>query len=347
MLWGDSINLKKSGKPAPPGQPDLTRQSVAFAQEIVAITHKMGSEEAAELAKGRESSRFHQVIAIGILAISFFTAVLLLFWHYRLVRGELEAREAAEQKTSEAARLASEAGQKARESEAVALASNEAARKLSARLLSLQDEERRRLSRELHDSTGQYLAAAKMVLSSLAAANPQDRRFVECLDLLDRSLREVRTMSYLLHPSALEEAGFSAAARWYAEGFASRSGIELKLHVADLRERLPREAELTLFRVLQEALTNIHRHSGSRAAEVTFDAEARSVELVIRDYGSGMPPKTLEQFRLFGSSGVGLAGMRERVREAGGSLDIQSDGKGTLLRVILPRDAHLASAAGD
>ena len=107
------------------------------------------------------------------------------------------------------------------------------------------------------------------------------------------------------------------------------------------------KAELTLFRVLQEALTNIHRHSGSRAAEVTFDAEARSVELVIRDYGSGMPPKTLEQFRLFGSSGVGLAGMRERVREAGGSLDIQSDGKGTLLRVILPRDAHLASAAGD
>jgi signal transduction histidine kinase len=209
-LWEDSINLKKSGQSAPPGQPEMTRQSVAFVDEIVAITQKMQHEQAAELEQTRASSRMHMMVAVAFLAISFITAVLLLFWHYRLVRGELEAREMAESQ-------AREAEQKARASESVAVASNEAARRLSGRLMSLQDEERRRLSRDLHDSTGQYLAAAKMVLSPLAAAHPEDKRFAECMDLLDRSLREIRTLSHLLHPSGLEEAGFSTAARWYTE----------------------------------------------------------------------------------------------------------------------------------
>lgn len=140
--------------------------------------------------------------------------MLLLFWHYRLLRDELDALEDAARRTREAAQAASEAERKARESENIALASNEAARHLTARLLHLQDEERRRLSRELHDSAGQYLAAAKMVFASLVKGQEHDRRYAECMELLDRSLTDVRTISHLLHPSGLEEARVSR--RWRA-----------------------------------------------------------------------------------------------------------------------------------
>jgi signal transduction histidine kinase len=345
-LWEDSINLKKSGQSEPPGQPEMTRQSVAFADGIVAVTQKMRHEEAAELDQTRASSRMHLIVAVVFLAISFITAVLLLFWHYRLVRGELEAREIAESQARKAADAASEAEKKARASESVALASNEAARKLSARLMSLQDEERRRLSRDLHDSTGQYLAAAKMVLSPLATAHPEDKRFAECTELLDRSLREIRTLSHLLHPSGLEEAGFSVAARWYVEGFASRSGITVKTDIQDLGQRLASDVEITLFRILQEALTNIHRHSGSRSAEVSFKADNGNVVLAVRDFGTGIPAMALEQFRASGGAGVGLAGMRERIHEVGGTLDIESSGNGTCVRAALPRSNSEAFAAG-
>src|SRR5206468_3589624 len=233
-----------------------------------------------------------------------FTAVMLLFWHYRLLRQELQAREQAEQNTREAARVAGEAEQKARESEVLAVASKEAARRLSTRLLHLQDDERRRLSRELHDSTGQHLAAAKMVLSSLAAGHDGDRRYTDSMELVDRSLREIRTISHLLHPSGLEEAGFSTAARWYAEEFAKRSGIQLHVQIADLPARLPREVELALFRVLQEALANMHRHSKSRTGDVLFKSDAEQLVLTIRDYGVGMPTDVLNQFRLSGTAGV-------------------------------------------
>jgi len=345
-LWEESVGLKKSGRSEPAGQPDLTRQSVAFAEGIVAVTQRMRHEEAAQLEQTRASSRLHLVVAVAFLAISFMTAVLLLFWHYRLVRSELEAREIAETQAREAAAVAGEAEQKARASEASAVASNEAARKLSARLLSLQDEERRRLSRDLHDSTGQYLAAAKMVLSPLAAAHPEDKRFVECMDLLDRSLREIRTLSHLLHPSGLEEAGFSVAARWYVEGFASRSGITVNTEIQDLSQRLAPDVEITLFRILQEALANIHRHSGSRLAEVRFKAEDGNVMLRVRDYGTGIPPATLEQFRASGGAGVGLAGMRERIHEVGGTLDIESSGKGTCVTATLPRNNSGGACSG-
>ena len=341
-VWEQSINLRKSGKPAPDGQPELTRQSVVFAEEIVAVTQKMRTEEAAELDRTRSASSMHLFVALMFLAISFMTAVLLLFWHYRLVRRELEARESAEKESKEAAESAMVAERRARDSEAAALLSNEAARRLSARILSLQDEERRRISRDLHDSTGQYLAAAKMFLSPLAAEHPEDRRLSESLDLIDRSLREIRTISHLLHPSGLEEAGFPVAARWYAEGFAKRSGIDLKLEIGDVPNRLPPELEITLFRVLQEGLTNIHRHSGSRSAEVAFGREDNHVALTIRDHGTGIADGMLQQFRNSGLSGVGLAGMRERIREVGGSLEIECKGDGTCLRAVLPVSSNLA-----
>jgi signal transduction histidine kinase len=347
QLWEKSVALKRSGTPQPAAQPDLTRQSVVFAEEIVGVTQRMRNAENGLLEQRRGAAGITLGVTTVILVLSGFTAVMLLFWHYRLLREELQAREQAEQNTREAARIASEAEQKARESENLAVVSNEAARRLSARLLHLQDDERRRLSRELHDSTGQHLAAAKMVLSSLAVGHDGDRRYVDSMELVDRSLREIRTISHLLHPSGLEEAGFSKAARWYTEEFSKRSGIQLTVEIADLPARLPREVELALFRVLQEALANMHRHSKSRTADVCFQADAEQLILTIRDHGIGMPKDVLDQFRSSGTAGVGLAGMRERVRELGGNLDLDSGSEGTSLQVTIPLRQGSAQAAGD
>src|SRR5215469_9945868 len=312
QLWEKSATLRKSAAPEPVGQPDLTRQSVAFADEIISVTQKMRTEEAKALAGGRASVTVRLMLTRILLVTSFITAVLLLFWHYRLLREELHAREDAEERM------------------------RQAARRLSGRLLHLQDEERRRLSRELHDSTGQYLAAAKMVLAPLVTGHPGDRRYSECMGLLDRSLQEIRTISHLLHPSGLEEAGFAVAARWYAEEFAKRSGVELKVHISDPPARLSREVEIALFRVLQEALTNIHRHSQSRAAEVSFDGSNHALALTIKDHGVGIAKDLLKKFEATGTAGVGLAGMRERVRELGGSFEVTSNGDGTSLCVTVP-----------
>ena len=347
QLWEQSVTLRKSAAPEPAGQPDLTRQSVAFADEIISVTQKMRTEEAKALAGGRASVTVRLMLTRILLVTSFITAVLLLFWHYRLLREELHAREDAEERMRQAAQLASEAEHKARESEHIAIASTAAARRLSGRLLHLQDEERRRLSRELHDSTGQYLAAAKMVLAPLVTGHPGDRRYSECMGLLDRSLQEIRTISHLLHPSGLEEAGFAVAARWYAEEFAKRSGVELKVHISDPPARLSREVEIALFRVLQEALTNIHRHSQSRAAEVSFDGSNHALALTIKDHGVGIAKDLLKKFEATGTAGVGLAGMRERVRELGGRFEVTSNGDGTSLRVTVPMRKEFARAAGD
>ena len=170
------------------------------------------------------------------------------------------------------------------------------------------------------------------------------RRYAECMQLLDRSLREIRTISHLLHPSGLEEAGFSTSARWYVEEFAKRSSTEIRVDIADLPGRLPREVELALFRVLQEGLANVHRHSKSRSAEVEFRLEGAQFALEIRDHGVGIAPQLLEQFRSAAVFGVGLAGIRERVRDLGGRFNVDSNGEGTLLRVTIPAPQSAGSA---
>jgi len=169
--------------------------------------------------------------------------------------------------------------------------------------------------------------------------------------LLTQSVTETRTISHLLHPPLLDEVGLASAARWYVEGFAKRSGIELTADISDEPGRLPRPAELVLFRVLQESLTNIHRHSKSLRAEVSLHSSPANVILLVRDYGKGMPRETLANFLIAGTNvGVGLAGMRERVREQGGRFDIRSDKTGTTITVTMPvvdpKDAasELASA---
>src|SRR5262249_53406525 len=220
-----------------------------------------------------------------------------------------------------------------------------AARRLSARLLQLRDDERRKFSRELHDSIGQYLAAAKMMLESLVAEHSNDRRFSECANLVDQSIKETRTISHLLHPQGLDEVGFASAATTYAEGFAQRSGLQLVIRISEPAKRLPREMEIALFRVLQEALTNIHRHSKSTSAEVGFEPSAENVVLTIRDKGVGIPKEVLDRFRSSGTSGVGLAGMRERIRELGGTFEVESSSEGTTVKVVVPLSERNAFAA--
>jgi PAS domain S-box-containing protein len=210
---------------------------------------------------------------------------------------------------------------------------------LSSRLLRLQDEERRRIARELHDSLGQYLCALKMNLGQLPKAETGRAAVVqaECDEIVDHCLSETRTLSHLLHPPLLDELGFMAAARWYVEGFAERSGIKVKLDLPSEPERLPPDLEVVLFRVLQESLINIHRHARSSAADVLLRIEGGEVSLVIRDYGDGMPAEMLEQFqKRGGQAGIGLSGMRERVNELDGRLEINSDREGTVVSVSIP-----------
>ena len=218
-----------------------------------------------------------------------------------------------------------------------------ALRRLSARLLRVQDEERRRLARELHDSLGQYLTAAKINLDVLAQDKGNGTYLREAQQLIDRAIADTRTLSHLLHPPLLDEAGFISAARWYVEGFGRRSGIQALLEIPEGFDRLPSEIETALFRILQEALTNVHRHSGSRSVEVRLTRDTAFVALAIQDHGKGLPPDALERFKQNGTSlGVGLAGMRERTKELGGSLHLDSGPKGTLLKAVVP-----ISAAGN
>lgn len=219
----------------------------------------------------------------------------------------------------------------------------EAYRRLSGRLLHIQDTERRRIARELHDSLGQYLSGLKINFDIVS--NPDNgvdpARKAELLSqsvrILDSCIREARTTSYLLHPPLLDEAGFAHAARWYVDGFAERSGIKVGLTLPPHFDRLPTDVEIVLFRVLQESLTNVHRHSGSDAVNIEFDVGISSATLQIQDYGCGIPK---DRLKLFNESknvvGVGLAGMRERARELGGSLEISCEGQGTRVIVVVP-----------
>jgi signal transduction histidine kinase len=220
---------------------------------------------------------------------------------------------------------------------------------LSQRLLNMQDEERRRVARDLHDCTGQTLTALKMSVADLEKRLQQGQCtsgvICDIAALADQALQEIRTTSYLLHPPLLDEAGFTAAAQWYVEGFAQRSGITAKLDFATELERLPIEIETALFRVLQESLTNVHRYSGSPEVSIRFQRQAQTVILEITDCGRGIPTELLSRLHEASSeSGVGLAGMRERLNDLSGKLEIESDGHGTSLRAIVPLPAIAQSA---
>jgi signal transduction histidine kinase len=308
-LLDASIEVRKLGPLDDRTQLRFSRENVAAAADFMEVSQHMIDEEERLLGRRRELFSSFFIVSLCILGAGFIFAIALLWIHFRLLSNELVERE----NTEENSRL------------------------LSVRILQLQDEERRKFSRELHDSLGQLLAVAKMHMTVLLEKNPHDELLKEIDDLLTQSVSETRTISHLLHPPLLDEIGIASAARWYAEGFAKRSGIEIVADVPDELERMPRAIELVLFRVLQECLTNIHRHSHSSRAEISLRTTSKGAALRIRDYGTGMPPQTLADFRLTGANvGVGLAGMRERVREQNGHFEIHSDRSGTTISVTLP-----------
>lgn len=212
---------------------------------------------------------------------------------------------------------------------------------LSARLLQVQDEERRRIARDLHDSTGQSLVSLTMNLDKLQRdAKLVDPGLAERIsnnaELVRQLTKEVRTVSYLLHPPLLDEVGLAAGISWYTEGFSERSNIDVDLQIADTLGRLPQDLELAIFRVVQECLTNIHRHSHSPRATISLNEFSGRVILEVKDEGSGIPREALSKIASLGLPGVGVRGMQERVSGFGGELQISSDEKGTVIRAILP-----------
>ena len=213
--------------------------------------------------------------------------------------------------------------------------SEKSLRDLSLHLLRTQDEERRRIGREIHDSLGQYLSVLKMKLDSM---NGTQQEIAECASLTDECVKEVRTISYLLYPPMLEEIGLRSAIPWYLDGFSARSGIKTSFNIPEDFGRLDRDSELVLFRVLQECLTNVQRHSGSNSAEISLIGAGDRVTLKVVDHGKGMPSEILDQGSQdwMGSLGVGVRGMSERVRQLGGALDIISDQHGTQVFASVP-----------
>jgi signal transduction histidine kinase len=316
-LLNQSVQLKRSGSPDMQEQARLRQQIIDVSAEADALFQEMQNEEQQLLdVRQRQSERLFRITAY-ILCAAFIVALALFFLHYRMLNAELRAREQAQASL----------------------------RTLSVRLLDLQDQERRKFSRELHDSLGQYLVGAKMNLAMLGKSVPDNALIAECIKLLDQAMTETRTISHLLHPPLLDETGFASAARWYVEGFAKRSGIQTGLDMPEDLDRLSSSLELALFRVLQESLTNVHRHSRSRRADVSVRLSEDKVVLRVRDYGTGIPPDVLGRFHSNGAhGGVGLAGMRERIHELGGRLEMESDSRGTQVVATMPRSERRNSA---
>jgi signal transduction histidine kinase len=274
---------------------------------------------------------------IGILVFLSVSSILLAMGEVRRRREEVlyaaqrELEEAVQERTVELDRT------------------NQNLRELSARLMQLQDDERRRIARELHDSVGQMLAALGMNLATVGTDIERLAKTANTINdsaaLVQELSQEVRTISHLLHPPLLDEAGLASALRWYIEGFAQRSKIKVDLEVPADFERLDRESETAIFRTVQECLTNIHRHSESPTARICIAASDGHVRVEVEDRGKGIPPEKQFEMASTGTPGVGIRGMRERLRQLGGSLDIHSNGKGTLIVARLPVAVASASPA--
>jgi signal transduction histidine kinase len=228
-------------------------------------------------------------------------------------------------------------------------AANKSLRQLSGRLLQLQDDERRRIARELHDSVGQMLAALNMNLSAVSADIERLTKtagtVTDSAVLVGELSKEIRTISHLLHPPLLDEAGLCSAIRWYVDGFVERSKISVDLEIAPDLGRLPRELETAIFRIVQECLTNVHRHSESPTARIRVGYHDAELRIEVADKGKGIPVEKRKAIASTGIPGVGIRGMRERVRQLGGVLEVNSDGNGTTVIVSLPLTNASSSVA--
>lgn len=252
----------------------------------------------------------------------------------RTARDELELR--VKERTSELSRTNLDLVREIKERERA----ERDLRNLSAKVLTIQDEERRRIARDLHDGVGQTLTAAIMALSqTIACPEPLPTGCQSGLrdaeHLLQQAVQEVRTVSHLLHPPLLDESGLLSAVRWYAEGFSKRSGMKLTLELDEQTERFGQDVETGLFRIVQEALTNVHRHSGAQAVHIRITSSMGRLTLHIQDDGKGIPADAL-RMTPNGRQGVGLSSMRERSALLGGTFRVESNGRGTLIVVSVP-----------
>jgi|tagenome__1003787_1003787.scaffolds.fasta_scaffold20988663_8 PAS domain S-box-containing protein len=219
------------------------------------------------------------------------------------------------------------------------LSAEKANAELAARIQSVQDEERRGIARELHDSVGQLLAAIGMNLNRFRKESPTSNSLLmplieDSAVMVEQVSKEIRTISHLLHPPLLDVAGLSAAIRWYIDGFSERSGIHVEVDIPSDCGRLSSEAEIAIFRVVQECLTNVYRHSGSKRCSIAMRKEPGRLRVEIRDAGRGMPSRKKGNGKH--SSGLGLRGMQERLRQFGGTLEVNSTEQGTVVVATLP-----------
>jgi signal transduction histidine kinase len=265
----------------------------------------------------------------------------------REIRERTRTEQQLREREGEIQAIRAELENRVRERTAEFNSANANLRQLSARLLQMQDEERRRIARELHDSVGQLLAAIGMNLSAMRSTSLTPvaaKAAEENATLLAQISSEIRTISHLLHPPLLDEMGLASALRWYVEGFSERSKIAVLLDVPSAIGRLDKDVEIALFRVVQECLTNVHRHSGSNSASVRISHEGGTVRVEIKDGGRGIPPEMREPVSSSGRMGVGFRGMRERIAQLGGALEVQCDGTGTLVTATLPLETGLAAS---
>ena len=298
---------------------------LSFAELILAVTSHLDPVTGVDW-----FNRGMTALALGVAAIPMHLRVRNLLALERRTEALSQANEELEREM--AARAGAE--QNLRVSEA-------SLRDLSVELLHAQDEERRNIARELHDGLGQSLAGLKLSLHLMGRELPADNEpvrkwFAECNQLTDDSVSQVRTLSHLMFPPALEQLGLQSAIPQYVRGFEERSGIRTRLEIPGQLERLPGELELTIFRILQESLTNIHRHSGSRTAAVTLEMAPQAVILQVEDSGKGIQKPT---------KGVGLRSMEQRARQVQGRLEVSSGSGGTTIRATLPYHKAAAAAA--
>jgi signal transduction histidine kinase len=273
------------------------------------------------------------------IAYSLISLAVILF-------GDLSRRTILKQRGVQARLLniQEELEERIRERTALLQVTNESLRDLSAQLLRVRDEEQRKLARHLHDSTGQTLTALTMNLArlereALKLSASVAKTATESAALAREVSDSVRTVSYLLHPPLLDEAGLESALSWYVEGFEQRSGIKIHLEMPPDFARQSSDLETAVFRIVQERLTNIHRHSESSTAEIRICEFAGGLALQVKDTGRGIPAETLSRISSVGLPGVGRRGMRERITALGGAFEILSEGKGTTVKVAIPLQA--------
>jgi signal transduction histidine kinase len=309
-----SVELKQQYQSTPPKELQVNFEVAKTAFDLAMITRQMKQNEHMLLERGSRLSNLLFTAILGVLAVSFTLSACMFWLHYYLLNREFHEHREAENQL----------------------------RQLSVQLMRVQDAEHRRFARELHDGVGQTLTAAKMMVTFPQSGNLGVPQAEELAALLDEAISQTRTISYLFHPPLLDEIGFPSAAKWLIEGYAQHTGVVVSVNIPQPEDRLPLSLELTLYRVLQEALNNIHRHSKSTKAEVSVRIDPKCVTLRVKDYGEGIPSDTLAAFHANGTqAGVGLLSMKERVREQNGELEIGSHATGTEIVVKIPYDSRV------